>query len=76
MIMDLQLSEVFHITPLIKLFEILHQFEVVIENPDLKVGKYKEERMIGFHTRLSFFPSSQTSRCFARSAGLNKPAAM
>ena len=48
MIMDLQLSEVFHITPLIKLFEILHQFEVVIENSDLKVGWYKEERKIGF----------------------------
>ena len=51
-IVDLQLSEVFHIAPLIKLFEILHQFEVVIENSDLKVGWYKEER------RISFIPDS------------------
>ena len=76
---DRQLSKVFHIAPLVNLFEILHQLKVIIENPHLKVDKFKMEkktRLIDGITRLSVFPFCQTPRCLARSAGLNKPAAM
>ena len=44
---DRQLSKVFHIAPLVNFFEILHQLKVIIENPHLKVIKFKrEENMI------------------------------
>ena len=46
MYFDLQLSKIFHIAPLVKLFEILHQFEVIIENPHLTVEKFKRENKI------------------------------
>ena len=42
-ILNLQLCEIFHITPLVKLFEILHQLKIVIKNSDLEIGTVEKK---------------------------------